>query len=95
MNVEFNSLNITNSAPEKGDTLIIRTKKSGTDNILVLVKDVINTGDGFEIILNKSTNSYFIWSMYISGDSWVCRVWNLGNVTHTASTNNTASLLDL
>ena len=81
--------------PKKGDTLIISTKKSKDKKILVLVKDVINTDGDFEIILNKSTNSYFIWSMYSKGESWVSKVWNLGGITHTASTNNTVSLLDL
>jgi len=95
MKVELNSLNITNDVPRRGDTLIIRTKKSGMEQILVLVKDVINTGDGYEIILNKSTNSYFIWDMYSKGESWVWRVWNLGSITHTASTNNTNSLIEL
>jgi len=95
MKIELNSLNSTDEVPKKGDTLIIRTKKSRDKKILVLVKNVIDMGDGFEIILNKSTNSYFIWSMYIHGDSWVWRVWNLGNITHTASTNNTNSLIEL
>ena len=87
--------NLAKSPPKKGDTLIIRTKKSKDKKILVLVKDVINTDGDFEIILNKLTNSYFIWSMYFEGKSWVSNVWNLGEITHTASTNNTASLLDL
>lgn len=95
MKIELNSLNITDDVPRRGDTLIIRTKKSGMENILVLVKDVINVGDGYEIILNKSTNSYFIWDMYSKGESWVWRVWNLGSITHTASTNNTNSLIEL
>ena len=86
---------LAESSPKKGDTLIIRTKKSKDKKILVLVKDVISTDGDFEIILNKFTNSYFIWSMYFKGESWVSKVWNLGAITHTASTNNTASLLDL
>ena len=88
-------MNASYSVPKVGDTLIIRTKKSKDKKILVLVKDVIKSGDGFEIILNKKTNSYFIWSMYASGESWVFRVWNLGNITLTASTNNTNSIIDL
>ena len=86
---------LAESPPKKGDTLIIRTKKSKDKKILVLVKDVISTDGDFEIILNKFNNSYFIWSMYSKGESWVSKVWNLGAITHTASTNNTASLLDL
>ena len=93
--VELNHMNFSEEPPKKGDTLIIRTKKSGDKKILVLVKDVINTGDGYEIILNKFTNSYFIWDMYSKGESWVFLVWNLGDITHTASTNNTVRLYDL
>lgn len=95
MSVKLNYLNLGGDVPKKGNLLIIQTKKSGDKKILVSVKDVIKSGDGFEIILNKRTNSYFIWNMYMSGESWVWRVWNLGEVTLTASTNNTNSLIDL
>lgn len=81
--------------PKKGDTLIIETKKSKCKKILVIVKNVIDSGDGAEIVLNKSTNSYFIWSMYLDGSSWVRRVYNLGEITHTASTNNMNNLSEL
>lgn len=91
----LSNLNTADGVPKKGDLLVIRTKKSGDKKIIVMVKDVIRSDDDFEIILNKSTNSYFIWSMYYKGESWVWRVWNLGNVTMTASTNNTNSLIDL
>ena len=93
--VDLSWANIAEKPPLIGDTLIIKTKKSKDKKILVIVKDVINIDDSIEIILNKSTNSYFIWEMYYKGESWVSRVWNLGGITHTASTNNTASLLDL
>lgn len=95
MSVKLDHLNLCGKVPKKGDLLIIRTKKSGDKNILVLVKDIINSDGDFEIILNKSTNSYFIWSMYLDGKSWVWRVWNIGDVTLTASTNNINSLIDL
>ena len=95
MKVELDHTNYSECPPKKGDTIIIRTKKSGDKKILVLVKDVIKSGDDFEIILNKSTNSYFIWSLYYEGKSWVNRVWNLGDITLTTSTNNTNSLIDL
>ncbi len=91
----LSSLNTADEVPKKGDVLVIRTKKSGQKKIMVMVKDVIKSGGDFEIILNKSTNSYFIWSMYYKGESWVWRVWNLGDITLTASTNNTNSLIDL
>ena len=97
MNVKeiLSHLNTADGVPRKGDALVIRTKKSGDKKILVMVKDVIKVGGDFEIILNKATNSYFIWSMFGKGESWVWRVWNLGNLTMTASTNNTNSLIDL
>lgn len=93
--IDFNNLNSGGELPNVGDTLVIRTKKSGDKKILVIVKDVIKSDGDFEIILNKSSNSYFLWSMYVDGKSWVWRVWNLGNITMTASTNNTNSLIDL
>ena len=93
--VRIDWLTLLDAPPKKGDTLIISTKKSKGKKILVLVKDVIISDDDIEIILNKSTNSYFIWSMYWKGESWVSKVWNLGDITHTASTNNTVRLLDL
>ena len=93
--IAIDDFNLTEFPPSKGDTLIIKTNKSKDKKILVIVKDVIRVDGDFEIILNKATNSYFIWSMYYKGESWVSRVWNFGDVTHTASTNNTASLLDL
>ena len=95
MNVKLNHLNFSEEPPKKGDTLIIKTKKSGDKKILVVVKDIIKSDGDIEVILNKTTNSYFIWSMYFKGESWVFRVWNLGDITHTASTNNTNSLIDL
>ena len=87
-------LNSTNEVPKKGDVLVITTKKSKDKKIIVMVKDVIKSDCDFEIILNKSTNSYFIWSMFFKGESWVSRVWNLGDVTLTASTNNTNALIE-
>ena len=79
-------LNFTESKkPVAGDVLIIETKKSGKEKLLVKVKDVVN---GDEVILQASTNSYFIWHLYESGESWVWRVWNLGQVTLTTSVNN-------
>lgn len=82
--------NITKK-PQKGDLLVMETKKSKGKRIAVMVKDVVN---GDEVILQKSTNSYFIWSLYKSGESWVWRVWNLGQVKPTTSLNNTNQLLD-
>lgn len=91
----FTHLNIAEVPPKKGDVLVIMTKKSKPEKILVKVKNVIHIDGDVEVILNKSTNSYFLWSMFNKGESWVWRVWNLGDVTLTASTNNTNSLYDL
>jgi len=91
----FTHLNTATKPPKKGDVIVITTKKSKPKKILVKVKDVIHIDGDVEIILNKSTNSYFIWSMFHKGESWVWRVWNLGDITLTASTNNTNSLIDL
>lgn len=85
-------LNFTESQkPVKGDVLVIETKKSRSKKILVSVKDVVN---GDEIILQKSTNSYFMWHLYESGESWIWRVWNLGQIQLTTSVNNTVQLYD-
>lgn len=77
--------------PKKGDVLVIQTKKSKPERLLVKVKEVVNRN---EIILQKSTNSFFIWDLYESGESWVWHVWNLGQVTPTTSVNNMNQLLD-
>lgn len=77
--------------PKKGDVLVIRTKKSGKQKLLVMVKDVVNDN---EITLQMSTNSYFMWDLYQNGESWVWRVWNLGQVTPTTSVSNINQLLN-
>jgi len=88
----LNQLNFANSKkPQKGDVLVIETKKTRGKKLLVSVKDVVN---GNEVILQKSTNSYFIWDMYLRGESWVWRVWNLGQIKLTTSVNNTVQLND-
>lgn len=78
--------------PAKGDVLAITTKKTKPEKILVQVKDVVNNGDGLEIILSR--NSFFNWDMFYEGQSWVWRVWNLGPITLTTSVNNFNSLTD-
>lgn len=88
----FNHLNLAESIPKRGDVIVITTKKSKNKKILCKVKEVVA---GNELVLQKSTNSYFIWDMYISGESWVWRVWNLGDIELTASINNTNQLADL
>lgn len=88
----LNELNFVNSKkPKKGDVLVMETKKTRGKKLLVSVKDVVN---GNEVILQKSTNSYFIWDLYLGGESWVWRVWNLGQIKLTTSVNNTVQLYD-
>ena len=85
------NLNAAFAVPKKGDLLIIKTKKTKR-LIACVVKDVIN---GEEVLLQKSTNSYFMWSMYMNGESWVWRVWNIGSdIMLTTSLNNTNQLHD-
>jgi hypothetical protein len=90
--VELNHTNLCGSkAPRVGDILVIQTKKSKDEKILASVKDVVN---GNEVILQKSTNSFYNHDMYYAGESWVCRVWNLGNISLTASTNSMKQFAD-
>jgi hypothetical protein len=93
--IEFNHLNLADSVPQVGDTLIIRTKKSGSKNISCQVKEVIKSGVDIEIVLQKSTNSFFNWGMYTIGNSWVWRVWNLGKVELTTSSNSMKNFVDM
>tara|TARA_A100000172_G_C3043428_1_gene111424 strand:+ start:3944 stop:4195 length:252 start_codon:yes stop_codon:yes gene_type:complete len=72
--------------PSKGDVLVIQTRKSGDKQFLTVVKDVVN---GNEVILQKSTNSFYNHDMYYTGTSWVKKIWNLGTVELTTSVNNT------
>ena len=88
----LSELNFSSEIPKKGDVLVIKTKKSKPRKLLVHVKEVVN---GNEVVLQKSTNSFYNHDMYVSGESWVCRVWNLGNVEPTTSVNNMQQLLEL
>jgi hypothetical protein len=90
--VELNYTNLCGSkAPRVGDILVIQTKKSKDEKILASVKDIVN---GNEVILQKSTNSFYNHDMYYAGESWVFRVWNLGNISLTASTNSMKQFAD-
>lgn len=90
----FTYFNAAEIPPKKGDVIVIETKKSKGKRVLCSVKDVININGDVELVLNKATNSYFIWSLYEKGESWVWRVWNLGEVELTASTNSMKKLID-
>jgi len=77
--------------PKINDVLVVETKKSKGRRFLVSVKDVVN---GNEVILQKSTNSFYNHDMYYAGESWVNRVWNLGKIELTTSINNMNQFAD-
>ncbi len=84
--IELSKTNLCGSrVPEVNDVLIIETKKSKGKRFLVLVKDVL---DGNEVVLQKTTNSFYNHDMYYAGESWVYRIWNLGQIELTTSVNN-------
>lgn len=87
-------LNTAKEPPKKGDVIVIETKASKGKRVLCNVKDVLRNDGEIEFVLNKRTNSYFIWSSYESGVSWVWRVWNLGDIELTAATNSMKRLID-
>ena len=88
--IDFNCLNLAEELPQKGDVILIRRKvDKPEDKILCKVHDVIDGPHSKEVILS-SKNDYFIWDMYLSGESWVYRVWNLGQLKLTAITNTKA-----
>jgi len=93
--IEFNHLNMAESAPKPGDLLVIKTKKSGDKLITCQVKEVLKSGDGTEIVLQKSTNSFFNWKAYWRGESWVHMVWNLGRVQLSTASNSMTKFIDL
>lgn len=77
--------------PKVNDVLIIETKKSKGRRFLVSVKDVVN---GNEVVLQKSTNSFYNHDMYRVGESWIYRVCNLGQIELTTSVNNMNQLAE-
>jgi len=84
--IDLNNLNECGSkVPEKGDILVIQTKKKPEEKILAEVKNVVNDN---EVILMMYSNSFYNHDMYYAGESWVKRVWNLGKITLTTSVNN-------
>jgi len=87
----LNNLNIcTDVADIHVDDLLVIQRKRDDRMIIVKVADVINKSrpGSEEILLSRRKNDYFIWHMYMSGDSWVKRVWNIGQVEITNITNN-------
>jgi len=89
--INLDHTNFAESAPNIGDVLVIMTKKSGEKKIMCQVKEIVN---GNEVVLLKSKNAFFNWDMYKSGGSWVWRVWNLGRIQLTTSSNSMDSFSD-
>lgn len=90
--IELSVLNACGSkVPKVNDVLVVETKKSKGKRFLVSVKDVVN---GNEVILQKSTNSFYNHDMYYTGESWVKRIWNLGQIELTTSINNMNQFAD-
>ena len=92
----FTHLNTAQKPPKKGDAIVIETKRNKGKKVVLKVSEVVVNSDGhFEVIISKRKNKYFNWNMYHAGDSWVWRVWNLGEVQFTSTTNTMTSLDDL
>lgn len=70
--------------PNVGDLLIITTRKSKDKRIACTVKEIVN---GNEIVLQKSTNSFFNFDMFLAGDSWITSIENIGKVEMTTASN--------
>ena len=70
---------------KKGQLLVIQRKQ---DDRRILVRCADKTNDN-EVLLSKAKNDYFNFDMYMTGDSWVWRVWALpSDIEITAITNN-------
>lgn len=85
--IELDAINAEYYIPKAGDVIVIQRKADSPDRkILCKVLEVYRGSSGPEIILSGK-NDYFIWDMYINGESWVWRVWNLGSIEITSITN--------
>jgi len=63
----------------RGDTVVIQDKRG--NRFIHTVKEVLHKGSGKEeVLLKRKKNVYFIWAMYLEGDSWVKYVWLLADV---------------
>ncbi len=91
----FTHFNTADKPPKSGDTIVIETQRNKGKKVILKVAEVVGYGDGAEVIVSKGKNKYFNWEMYQSGESWVWRVWNLGEVQFTATTNTMTRLDDL
>ncbi len=91
----FTHLNLAEIAPKAGDAIVIETKRNKGNKIILRIAEVVDCGDGKELIISKGKNKYFNWNMYRAGESWVWRVWNIGEVQFTATTNTMTRIDDL
>lgn len=92
----FTHLNTAQKPPKVGDAIVIETKRNKGSKIVLRVAEVVEMNNGhLEIIISKGKNKYFNWNMYHAGESWVWRVWNLGEVQFTATTNTMTRIDDL
>lgn len=70
---------------KKGQLLVI-TRKQDKRRILVKCAGITNEN---EVLLSKTKNDYFNFDMFMTGDSWVWRVWALpSDIEITSITNN-------
>lgn len=72
---------------KKGDLLVIQRKRDKR-RILVQAKELLRNDGQQEVVMSTAKNDYFNFGMYMAGESWVWRVWNLGQVELTNITNN-------
>ncbi|MEL7293822.1 MAG: hypothetical protein AAGJ67_18120 [Pseudomonadota bacterium] len=91
----FTHLNTAQKPPKKGDVIVIETKRNKGKKVILKVADVVDCGYGVEVIVSNGQNKYFNWEMFLTGDSWVWRVWNLGEVQFTSITNTMTRIDDL
>lgn len=91
----FNHVNAPDEPPKKGDTIVIETKRNKGRKVILTVDEIVRMDGCVEVIIQSKRNKYFNWDMYKNGESWVWRVWNLGQITFTASTNTMLSIDDI
>lgn len=83
----FNHLDSTESISQiKKDQIMVIQRKQDKRRILVKCAGITNDN---EVLLSKAKNDYFNFDMYMTGESWVWRVWALPtDIEITAITNN-------
>lgn len=72
---------------KQGEVLLI--EKTNGVKFVAVAKEVLNKGKPTEeIVINLSSNIYFIVSMFLDGNSWVKSVVRLPDVEVTTIVNN-------